>query len=1123
MFTRLLKKVVGLFFIFPCSQLPAQRAPVFDLISLQQGLPSVFVFAVMQDRHGFIWLGTGNGLVKYDGYQFKTFKSVPDDTTSISKNQVIALYEDSRGYIWVGTSEWACRFDPGTEKFLRLHNSPHNPYAFKYVQNIAEDKDGFIWVGGAFKGELRKVDPETGQFLAKNYSAELGLKTDKSTSFYTGIRALYSDKEKNVWVATDNGLFLSEPTVKKNSRDTERNFKQFVHIDGDSNSIASGRVHTIYTSNDEDFWILTGDQGLDHLNKKTGKFTHYGHPPSKRIVTNTVMSKQCFAEDESGNLWIVTLDGIHIFNKNQKAFLNEASLQKMFTGFPEAIAFSVINDRAGSIWVGSSAGLIQADLQKNNFGKKRFSSGFTEKDIGLGVIGLEEDNQGRIWIGTMKGGLHIWDKKADKIIHFAADPTNPKSLRSDIVSAIHKDRKGRMWVANGETISRYDEAGKKFIHTELDHDFLDNSAISSIFTIAEDHNGLLWLGTSNGHIVFNPENSTYVSYPFDPITREKTVSDWWVLNILEDHNGTIWMGLGSQAWSRFDPVSKTMSHFEYDQTNNNTISSNTGTAILEDSKQNLWLGTLDGGLVKYDFKADSFSRFTTKQGLPGNSIYSIIEDDKGYLWLSTDNGICRFSYPDLHVMNFNANDGLQSNMFSGNYSESVGMKGSDGMIYFGGGYGLNAFFPDQIKANPYLPPVVLTEFSIANRPVPGITGEEEIVLKPNENFFSIRFAALNYTNPSGNRYAYQLAGFDNRWIESGTGREAVYTKVPPGTYTFRVKASNNSGLWNEKGLEFPITVLPPWWKTNTAYIFYGLAAIALIAFLFQMQRQRIVRKQEEKSRKLELEHAREIEKAYDELKSTQAQLIQSEKMASLGVLTAGIAHEIQNPLNFVNNFSEVSVELIDEMQDAIKKNEIDEATGIASDIKINLEKISQHGRRADTIVKSMMEHSRSSTGAKEPTDINALTDEYFRIAYHGWKARKNDITIKIATSFDSAAGMINMVAGDIGRVLLNLFNNAFYAVEERTKKNESGYVPEVSVGTEKIGGTLLVSVKDNGTGIAESQLEKIFQPFFTTKPTGEGTGLGLSLSYDIVKAHNGELKVSSVPGKGAEFVLKLYY
>ena len=293
-------------------------------------------------------------------------------------------------------------------------------------------------------------------------------------------------------------------------------------------------------------------------------------------------------------------------------------------------------------------------------------------------------------------------------------------------------------------------------------------------------------------------------------------------------------------------------------------------------------------------------------------------------------------------------------------------------------------------------------------------------------------------------------------------------------------------------------------------IFLLVAIAALAGFRSKQKANALLRQQKA-----------EIESTLGKLKSAQAQLIQSEKMASLGELTAGIAHEIQNPLNFVNNFSEVSTELIDEMKVELSKENYTEANEIANDLKQNLEKINHHGQRAGDIVKGMLQHSRNSTGVKEPTDINALSDEYLRLAYHGLRSKDKNFNATLKTSFDESIGKINVIPQDIGRVILNLINNAFYVVDEKKKQIGEGYEPTVSITTKKINNTIEINVADNGNGIPSSIKEKIFQPFFTTKPTGQGTGLGLSLSYDIVKAHGGELKVESKEGEGSTFIIQL--
>jgi signal transduction histidine kinase len=367
-----------------------------------------------------------------------------------------------------------------------------------------------------------------------------------------------------------------------------------------------------------------------------------------------------------------------------------------------------------------------------------------------------------------------------------------------------------------------------------------------------------------------------------------------------------------------------------------------------------------------------------------------------------------------------------------------------------------------------------------------------------------------------------LEGFDKGWRKDlRDGETSPYINVPPGEYTFRVRGANSFGVWNMEGISMGVTILPPWWLTWWAYAFYLILLLIGIWQVHKFQKERTIRMEREKSRERELLQAREIEKAYTKLKTTQTQLIQAEKMASLGELTAGIAHEIQNPLNFVNNFSEVNQELLQEMNEEIGKGNMDEVKLLVKDVIENEQKINHHGKRADSIVKGMLQHSRSSNGLKEPTDINSLADEYLRLSYHGLRAKDKSFNTDYKTEFDPNLPKINVIPQDIGRVLLNLINNAFYAVSERAKQNENGYKPEVTLITKKLVNKIEISVKDNGNGIPEVIKDKIFQPFFTTKPTGQGTGLGLSLSYDIVNAHGGSIKVNSKSGDFTEFIIQL--
>jgi signal transduction histidine kinase len=392
-------------------------------------------------------------------------------------------------------------------------------------------------------------------------------------------------------------------------------------------------------------------------------------------------------------------------------------------------------------------------------------------------------------------------------------------------------------------------------------------------------------------------------------------------------------------------------------------------------------------------------------------------------------------------------------------------------------------------------------------------------IKTKDNSYRFEFAAPYFNEEKKTKYQTYLEGFDSDWTDWSHITFKEYTNLSPGRYTFQVRALAHTGRISEAAV-FSFVVLPAWYATWWAYLLYLLFLTGLVMAIVKWRSQKLNAKNLILEERVN-ERTAALEKSLADLKSTQSQLVHAEKMASLGELTAGIAHEIQNPLNFVNNFSELGIELIEEMNEEIEKGDIEEIKVIASDLKQNLTKINHHGKRAGSIVKGMLAHSRKGSSEKEETDINSLADECLRLSFHGLRAKDKSFSADFQTDFDPNLPKVSVLAQDIGRVLLNLINNAFYAVGQKAKSAPPDFKPEVIVQTRKTDKGVEIAVKDNGMGIPEAIKEKVFQPFFTTKPTGEGTGLGLSLSYDIIKAHGGELTIDTAEGKGTTFSIIL--
>ncbi len=1082
----------------------------FEHIGSEEGLSSESVTAILQDIKGYIWIGTeGGGLNKYDGYTYTKFKFDPSDPNSLSSNFIYTIWEDKKqGSIWLGTNDGLCKFDRYSEKFTRYKPDPKSKFADPNISAINEDRNGMMWIGN-FRW-LCRFDRQTGRFLPDSFDLN-------------GVNSICKDKDGDLWIG---GAGLNQLVVRpdKPGKLPEVKIKHYSADPANPDSLSDGQVSSVYEDRDDILWIATNN-GVNSFDKKRNIFKRYQHDPKNiHSISSNRMDGwfgENFAEDQEGNLWIATSGGVNKLNRERTAFTRYTHDSTAAYSVSSDMITSLFIDQSGILWAGTFKGkLNKANLIQKPFGQRQKIPGNINSLSNNTVTSILEDSSGIVWIGTDGGGLNRWDKKTNKFTYYKHDPGNAKTLRSDVVNAILKDRDEQLWICNGEFLSKLDKQTGEFFHyNTLERKF--NGDQPQILSITEDHDGVIWLGADYRVMNFDKKTVKF-RYYYHNEADTTTICDYGAMTIFSDTRNNVWIGHGSKGTDRLNKQTGIITHYKNDSNDSASISANTVYSFYEDSKGNLWLATQGGGLCRFDYQTGKFITYTDKNGLPDNSVFSILEDNKDHLWLGTANGLSRFDPVTKKFINYDEKDGLVGRVFgAGIRDRPAHYKGKDGVLYFGGPNGFNFFHPDQIKSDSTLAPVVITHFKLFDSLIKGASELKEIVLDHDENYFSFEFSSLSYANPDKNQYAYTLEGVDKDWVYSGSRHYTSYTNIGPGTYTFKVKATNSDGIWNEEGASFTIIIQPPWWKTWWAYSVYGLLLIALAIVIYRYQRQRVIRIEREKAQKKELEQAKEIEMAYHELKTTQQQLIQSEKMASLGELTAGIAHEIQNPLNFVNNFSEVNKELLIEVNDELDKGNINEAKTITRDLIENEEKIIHHGKRADAIVKGMLQHSRASTGKKEPTDINVLADEYLRLSHHGLRAKDKTFNAEIKTDFDTSIGKINLIPQDIGRVLLNLYNNAFYAVQEKKTEKGEGYEPTVSVSTKRLNDKIEIKVKDNGNGIPQKVVDKIFQPFFTTKPTGQGTGLGLSLSYDIIKAHGGEIKVETKEVEGAKFIIEL--
>ncbi len=1105
----------------------AQQKPslTFRHYSVSDGLSNNTVYSILQDNLGLIWVATDDGLNAFDGYQFYKYKYNPSDSFSISNSIVRCLYEDSQHLIWVGTDDGLNCFNPMSGKFTHYKSDAKNKFTISnnLITCITEDAGGTIWIG-TYGGGLNSFNKKTNHFT-HFFNSNNNL-SDKG-SF---ISAIATDiKSNKLWVGSSfHGLRLFDPLTGISV--------SYLNNSADENTISENSITSLCFDKSGTLWIGTLNEGLNQFSLESGKFKRYKHDAAN---INSLSQNSVFDiyDDKDGNLWIATLGGgINILNQIENKFYSWQSEVSNANSLSSNNVWSVFIDKAGTVWIGTSNGINTYDKNRLKFSTTQIDNNSNQQFANNNVYSIFEDSQKNLWIGILGGGLYEYDLNSKNIIaSYKSAAANENSISSNNVLCITEDNNGKLWIGSYDGLNCFDKEKKQFTvykNNPADENSLSNNNITSLLATSD---GELLIGTYGGGLN-SFDQTTGKFFRFNHSIKNKSEAINNISCIFEDTKKTIWIGTFGDGLCQLNSSTSTFTSFKNNSLDKNSISSNFVYSIAEDLNGVLWIGTYGAGLnAMTDKGKNNFIRYNESNGFPNNIITGISTDAKNSLWLSTNNGIVEFTIDSKNIASsvplirfYDERDGLQYK-----YNNGAVFKSADGNFYFGGLNGFNAFNPENIINNPNKPPVVITRFKVFDKEylLDSLISQKKIIeLSYTQNFFSFEFAGLNYAFSEKNKYAYQLEGFDKEWIESGNRRYVAYTNLDEGTYTFKVKSANNDGVWNDDGTSITIIIHPPFWKTWWFYLICITAFLISIYLFIKIRTRNLVTKNKWMERSVQLrtkelqlqkekteEKTIEIENALVNLKATQKQLIQQEKLASLGQLTAGIAHEIKNPLNFVNNFSSLSVELAEEIKESKSEEERNE---LLSDLVINLEKINHHGKRADSIVRSMLEHSRSGSEEKHQTNINRLGEEYLNLAFHGMRSTLRDFNCKLETSFAADLPLISVIPQDISRVLLNLFNNAFYALYEK-QKQQSDFQPVLSVATELKNNLIVIHIKDNGSGIPDGIKEKIFEPFFTTKPTGKGTGLGLSLSYDIVKAHGGNIILESKEGIGTEFIISL--
>ncbi|MGB5531210.1 MAG: two-component regulator propeller domain-containing protein [Ignavibacteriaceae bacterium] len=868
----MITKKITLAFIFCLASLHSQTEEyIFKQLTDADGLSQSTIFTMIQDKDGYLWLGTVDGLNRYDGYEFRIFENDPTDSTTISDNFISAIFQDSDGFIWVGTiNGYLNRFDNKTEIFKRFFindffstiRTPENnfydyPLAFSRdqintISTIAEDTAGYLWIGTWGNGII-KYDRKnrTGTHIYNNPDDPNSLSSNR-------VLDILADKDGNIWIATFGGGI--DKLVKDYSVSNNLNpkFLRYKAQDNIENSLSDNKVITLFEDKIGNLWIGTfygGLNKLDVINKyyppDKAEFLTYVNKQSNSnsLSNNTVMAIE---QDFDGNLWIGTFGGgLDRFEIASETFVNYSRNSSHNSQFPDVELLSLFIDRSGILWAGSHLGEGVTKIQQNisNFEIiNRQSMGNLKLNDDV-VWSLMKDREDNLWVGTYRGGINILDFKS-KQTKILKNLPQTNSLSDNHVRSFAQDKFGNIWIGTySGGLNRINHNSEKIDVFKNESSNINSLSANQVLDIYVESENAIWVATFGGglnKLSFSKNSSGKPDFkvlkhnPSDP----SSISDDRVYSILKDSKGNFWVGTYGGGLNKLNEKTFKFESYIHNPNDLKSISSNKVLCIIESSKKEIWIGTSGSGLNKFDHESKSFKTYSIAQGLTSTVVYGILEDNSSNLWLSTDDGIFLFNSATEKFTQFGIEDGAQSLEFSG----GAYFKDSKGIMYFGGINGFNYFNPDSIVINSYIPPVVISSIKILDEKVKG--NPDELILSHDQNYISLEFASLDFSFPNRNKYSYILQGFQKFWTNTeGPKRSATYTNLPAGEFTFLVKGTNSDGIWNEKATAIRIIINPPFWQT---WWFATLAIIIIAFFIYYLSTIRIKNQLEIEKLKLKI-------------------------------------------------------------------------------------------------------------------------------------------------------------------------------------------------------------------------------------------------------------------------------
>ncbi|TYA84177.1 two-component regulator propeller domain-containing protein [Seonamhaeicola marinus] len=1067
-----------------------------------KGLTQNTILDVVQDRDGFLWIGTANGLYKYDGQRFTVYRSNIDDSEGLINNMITKLLVDANNVLWIGTVGGLCTLDLNNQTFKHADGN----LSFKDITAIYSDKDdGSIWIGTKTSGLYHIIKPNAQEETLEHFYYQ-PYQSDVINS--NSVLSVAKDKHSNLWVGTEKGL--NRMYAPKSDA------KSFVTVPGFNNAVdamfltRSGKF--VVGEKGTGLWSLDKPTSVHALNKESFHNYSLNLETSQQSYGNISNIK----EDFEGKLWIGVYGyGLYHLNIETGSFNFYTPNDTYEETLSNRRIKTILVDKTNVLWVGTEVGgLNKCDLQNKNiyFLTRNKLSENTLSNASVNAI-LEADNC--LWIGTENGLNQIQFKEnyqSPSIKHFFYERINETSgfTNQQTVKSIFKDREGTYWLGKESVYQmQFNKESQRVSHEQTP------IKLPNVFSILQDKEGALWFGSFSDGLVKWKKTKKNGKYDFTNVTHYKSdinnefsIGSNFISCLLEDSKGNIWVG-GLQGGISLLKKGKRQNEdrfvtYFHEPNNPKSLSHNSVFSIYEDKDGNYWLGTFGGGLNKMTLDENGdpvFEHFLEKDGLANNAVYGILEDENGYLWMSTDNGISRFNPKDKSFKNFKKGDGLQSN----NFRKNAYYKNKHDYLFFGGLKGLNIFHPETLTDNDIPAEPKLTGFKIKNELIEiGKTHNGRVILEEksgavdritklehHENTLTFEFAALHFAAPEKNKFKYQLDGFDDSWQDSKGLSFAHYTNLPSGNYSFKVKASNNDGVWNEVPATFNFRIEPPFWYTWWAYSIYilVLSAIifAIISFLSLQEKEKAAVK---------------VQKEIEQVNRLKLQFF------------TNISHEFKTPITLILN-------PIEELLESIGDNAL---------VKPKLQIIQRNANSLLRLVHQLMEFRKIEVGETKLAATKSNVIRFVKEITNSFKAsaKKNEVSI----SFESELKTFEIWFDwdKLEKILNNLifnaikFTNAGGEIEVRVLKTVDTDVIAINDQHLKLK-YLSIEVEDNGVGIKKDELPFVFHRFYqvnqTRKRTRKGSGIGLAITKDLVELHHGKIEVESQQGEGTKFTIKL--